>query len=302
MPRQDAFVRGSDLPPRGGGGNPVMPTWANTGPAVDPTVEMDFATAVSAGGASNKVITGTSRIEDYSPGGETYTFTDCIFTQQLYLLFDDGSNQSGYSLANRPTVNLTRCHGTTSLIVIGHCALNIDYCGFNDGIGMMTPCPNCAGSSYSLEKAFPVVATNSYFRANQGVEHPTNPALNEHSEGIHIAGAGQGYDFYNCTMIQEGPLNNTQTAGLFFHGGASSFDWCWFHSNGTGDGAPFAIYSYGYGAGQSTNVFSNCRINLDEYQQAFYPITSEGFATNRIAVVTGCIDTATGNPIPQPTT
>ena len=89
-----------------------------------------------------------------------------------------------------------------------------------------------------------------------------------------MAGTGQGYRFVNTRFVQRGPENGTQTSALFFHGGASTFDSCWFDFQGAA-AAHYTVYVYGRGPGADRNVVSNSAIQKG-ISWYVYPVAREG--------------------------
>lgn len=235
-----------------------MPTPSNTGPAFEPTEAISPAQAIAAGGARGKVISGSLRIEDWGGSmlGRTFTFEDCVIKGSWYSLFDDGGS-SGYGLDRYPTININRCRIEGSFVHFGGVKLNMDRTHVTRGAGMIAPCPDCAGSRYGLERQMPWNVTNSLF-----VSQPGDPSSGYHTEAVHIAGTGQGYRFTNTRFVQEGPYNGTQTAALFFHGGASTFDSSWFDDGpqGVSNAYYHTVYVYGTGSGATKNVVRNSAI------------------------------------------
>lgn len=236
---------------------PVMPTAANTGPTTEPTVSVTPSQAIAANGVSGKVITGDVRVEDYVGKvlGSTWTFADCVIRGDFYFAVDNTS--ADYALNTYPTVNITRCRIEGSFVFIGAAKVTIDDTYVTRGAGMVAPCPTCAGNAYGLVREMPWRVTNSLFRSLPGV-----PERGDHTEAIHIAGAGQGYTFTNTRFIQEGPVNGTQTGAVFVHAGRSTFDGCWFDDGdqGVSNSYNYAIYLYGTGPGATQNVVKNSAI------------------------------------------
>jgi hypothetical protein len=261
----------------------TMPTPANTGPATEPTQSITPAQAVSARGASGKIITGEFRVDDWSGGylGTTWNFSDCVIRGSFRFLIDNGS--ANYPVSQYPTINITRCRIEGSFVFIGAAYVNIDDTYVTQGAGMIAPCPDCAGSTYGLVREMPWVVTNSLFRSPPG-----NPSAGYHVEAAHIAGTGQGFKFINTRFIQEGPVNGTQTGSLFFHGGRSTFDGCYFDDGdqGVSNAYHYTVYVYGTGPGATSNVVKNSAI---EKGMSWYvypggsndPVTHATYTNNR---------------------
>ena len=249
---------------------PVMPTAANTGPVTEPTGSVTSSQAIADKGATNKVITGDVRVEDYggSTLGSKWTFTDCVIKGDFYFVVDN--DMADYVLGTYPTVNITRCRIEGSFVFIGAAKVNIDDTYIMQGAGMIAPCPGCAGmAQYALAREMPWQVTNSLFRSRPG-----NALNGDHVEAMHIAGAGQGYSFTNTRFIQEGPVNGTQTGSVFVHAGRTTFDGCWFDDGeqGVSNAYNYTVYFYGTGPGARQNVVKNSAIEkgLSDY---VYPDT-----------------------------
>lgn len=272
----------------------AMPTAANTGPITEPTQAITSDQAVAARGASNKIINGGVFVQDWGGSylGTTWNFTDCVMKGSFYFLIDNGS--ASYPLSQYPTINITRCRIEGSFIFIGAAKVNIDDTYVTLGAGMITPCPDCAGSTYGLVREMPWMVTNSLFRSLPG-----NPAIGEHTEAMHIAGTGQGFQFVNTRFIQEGPVNGTQTGALFMHAGRSTFDGCYFDDGdqGISNAYYYTVYAYGTGPGATQNVFKNSAIErgMSDYvypDQPSDPVIHATYTNNR--------DFHTGAPLTLP--
>jgi hypothetical protein len=237
----------------------AMPTPRNTGPRVEPTETITPAQALAAGGATNKVITGPLRLEDWGGAqlGKTLTFKDCVIRGSIRLIFDNGTGASSYPLDRYPTVNIDGCRIEGSFVSLGAYRLNMDRTHVTRGAGMIAPCPDCAGTRFSLEREMPFDVRNSLF-----VSPPGDRSTGHHYEAAHIAGSGQGYRFTNTRFVQEGPTTGTETAALFFHGGRSTFDGCYFDDGdqGVSNAYHYTVYAYGRGAGATQNVVRNSAI------------------------------------------
>ncbi len=260
-----------------------MPTASNTGPLTEPTQTITSDQAVAARGASNKIISGGIFVQDWGGSylGTTWNFTDCVMKGTFYFLIDNGS--ASYPLSQYPTINITRCRIEGSFVFIGAARVNIDDTYVTLGAGMITPCPDCAGTTYGLVREMPWMVTNSLFRSLPG-----NPAIGEHTEAMHIAGTGQGFQFVNTRFVQEGPVNGTQTGALFMHAGRSTFDGCYFDDGdqGVSNAYYYTVYAYGTGPGATQNVFKNSAIEkgMASYvypSQANDPVIHATYTNNR---------------------
>ncbi len=260
-----------------------MPTSTNTGPAVEPTLTISSGEAIAARGASNRVINGGIFVQDWGGSylGSTWNFTDCVMRGSFYFLVDNGS--ASYPLSQYPTINITRCRIEGSFVFIGAAYVNIDRTYVTSGAGMVTPCPDCAGTTYSLVREMPWMVTNSLF-----LSPPGDPSSGYHTEAMHIAGSPQGMTFINTRFVQEGPVNGTQTGALFAHAGRSTFDGCYFDDGdqGVSNAYYYTVYLYGMGPGATQNVVKNSRIEkgMASYvypSQPHDPVVQATYSNNR---------------------
>lgn len=231
----------------------AMPTASNTGPTSAPTSSVPADSVASARGVAGKVVTGG--VSAYVGLGETWTFSDCVIKGSLSFLVDGGS--ASYALSQYPTVNISRCRIEGSFVFVGAAKVTMDDVYVTNGAGMIAPCGDCAGLAYGTVREMPWVVKNSLFTSPPG-----DPNDGYHYEGAHIAGTGQGYVFTNTRFVQEGPVNGTQTGALFFHGGRSTFDGCYFDDGdqGVSNAYYYTVYAYGTGPGAGQNVVKNSSI------------------------------------------
>lgn len=260
-----------------------MPTAANTGPTTEPTRTISSDEAIAARGASGTMIRGGLNVQDWTGQqlGTTWNFSDCVIKGSFYFVIDNGS--ANYPLSKYPTINITRCRIEGSFTFIGAARVNIDDTYVTRGAGMIAPCPDCAGTTYGLVREMPWTVTNSLFQSLPG-----NPAKGEHTEAMHIAGTGQGFNFTNTRFVQEGPVNGTQTGAVFVHAGRSTFDGCYFDDgdHGVSNAYHFTVYLYGTGPGATQNVMKNSLIEkgMGSYvypSQPHDPVVHATYTNNR---------------------
>lgn len=282
MPRQHAFVRGSDLGPRSN-----RPTFDNTGPNPALTLtEMTAAAALAAGGATGKLIT-TGVEMNSAHYAQTYNFTDCILDWGLSFGAVGGGAQ--VPLANMPIVNLTRCKLNSPVYLINGLKLTMDYCSTTSthqsqgvaGVNQWTMKDNVNDATGPL----PVVASNTLFYCPR---EPTGSGA--HTEAVHTFEHATGMGFTNCAFVQEGPINGTQTGAINFAGDGTVFDSCWFHY-ANGKGANYTVYM-----GGTNLLLRDCKIELGTSGYV-YPTPTFGHA-----VYTGCTDYETGAALTLPPT
>jgi hypothetical protein len=279
-PTVSADAGSADLQASGG----VEPTTANTGPTSPPPTTMRADQFLRSGTCRDARILDQVYVQEWSDiaaWDRTFTIDNCVLEGGFYWLVDDGGD---YPVDSYPTITITRTDILGSMVLVSPARLRMERSYVSAG-AMWAPCADCAGPRFGLARAMPVTVRNSLFVHPQG-----SPP--EHTEALHVAGSGQGYRFVNTRFVQWGPFNGTQTAALFFHGGASTFESCWFGYR-EGPAAYYTVYVYGRGPGATSNVVRNSAI---ENGRSFYvyDVAAEGLEP---AAYVGNRDLRTGRQI-----
>lgn len=257
-----------------------MPTSASTGPTVWPTDSMTAAQFIASGSCANAVIVDQVRVDQFNlpgvPGRWSGTMDNCVLRQGFYWDVDAPYG----SASDYPALTMTRTDIQGSMVMVSPLRLTMDDVEVTHG-GFWAPCGTCAASNFGLVIPMPVVVRNSLFH------HPVGSPP-DHTEALHVAGSGQGYSFVNTRFVQDGPMNGTQTAALFFHGGGSTFNGCWFDDGeaSNSDAFYFAIYIYGLGTGAHSNVVSNSVIESGKAGYVYPgndgdPVVQASYSNNR---------------------
>lgn len=261
----------------------AMPTRANTGPTSAPSATMTAAQFLSTGSCRNARITDTVRVEiysDVSAWDRDFSFEDCVLEGGFFWV----AGVSDYPRDQYPTISIEDTDILGSMVFVAPAELTMDRSYMSSG-AFWAPCADCAGTTFGLVREMPVTVTNSLFVHPQG----SPPS---HTEALHVAGTGQGYRFVNTRFVQEGPFNGSQTGALFFHGGSSTFESCWFDYQGSA-AAYYTVYVYGRGPGAADNVVRNSAIQ-NGMSTYIYPVATEGLTP---ATYVGNRDFSSDQPI-----
>lgn len=231
------------------------PTYYNTGPSGTLT-DLNVGDIGENGGTfTNRRIVGGNWFAGRDGGvswgngveadSQVYTFTNCEFTEELFLSWDGPSQRNVYS-SNLPTVNLTDCSGR-GLNVGSPVYLNVErYRGWGDGRAMSFVCQNAVDPSYDwIHQFFPIDIKNSYFYQHKVVDH---------TEVWWCSGQPDGVRFENCAFNQRGNAAKGITGVTNVHfgpgtlGGDRGESWvkhCWFdYVVGFGDDTPASATAF----------------------------------------------------------